>query len=211
MIDTVKFILPSGVEVNPATYGLILKSVDAEAPKPKLNMISISVRDGSLDLTEWAGEVRYENRKVNIAFLDMQGDAYVQMLNLIYHSECKIIHSADDDYYYIGRCVSAEPKTRRHVTDLELEFSCQPYRLSVAPTIVEKPASEGTIYLLAAGMSAVPKITLTDACTITFSGTTKALSAGTHTVPEFVITREGSNMIISGSGTVTVQWTEGVI
>lgn len=211
MIDTVKFILPSGVEVNPSTYGLILKSFDAEAPKPKLNMISITGRDGSLDLTEWAGEVRYENRTVNIAFRDMQETAYVEMLNLLYHSECKIIHSVDDDYYYLGRCVSAEPKTRRHITDLELEFSCHPYRLSVEPKTVEKPASEETIYLRAAGMSVIPTITLTDACSITFSGVTKSLSAGTHTIPEFVITREGSNMIVSGSGTITITWTEGVI
>lgn len=211
MIDTVKFILASGVEVDPATYGLILKSFDAEAPKPKLNMISISGRDGSLDLTEWAGEVRYENRNVNIAFRDMQGIAYVEMLNLIYHSECKIVHSVDDDYYYIGRCVSAEPKTRRHVTDLELEFSCQPYRLSVEPTTIEESVSANPIFLQAEGMSAVPLITLTDACTITFGGVTKALSAGALTVPEFVITKEGGNMIVSGSGTITIQWTEGVI
>ena len=211
MIDTITFILPSGVQVNPSTYGLILKSFDAEAPKPKLNMISITGRDGSLDLTEWAGEVRYENRKVNIAFRDMEGDAYIPMLNLIFHSECKIIHSVDDDYYYLGRCVSAEPKTRRHITDLELEFSCHPYRLSVEPTTVERSVSESPIYLHAAGMSAIPSITLTDACSITFGGVTKALTAGEHTVPEFVITKAGGDMTISGSGTITVEWTEGVI
>lgn len=211
MIDTVKFILASGVEVNPSSYGLILKSFDAEAPKPKLNMISISGRDGSLDLTEWAGEVRYENRKVNIAFLDMQGDAYVQMLNLIYRGECKIIHSVDNDHYYFGRCVSAEPKTRRHVTDLELEFSCQPYRLSVEPTTVEKSVTQSPFFLQAARMSAIPEITLTAACSVTFGGITKSLSVGTHTIPEFVITKEGGEMTVSGSGRITIQWTEGVI
>lgn len=211
MIDTVKFILPSGVEVNPATYGLILKSFDAEVPKPKLNMISISGRDGSLDLTEWAGEVRFEDRKVNLAFRDMQGDAYIPMLNLIYHSKCKIIHSADDDYYYLGRCVSAEPKTRRHVTDLELEFSCQPYRLSVEPTTVEESVSADPIFLQTEGMSVIPEITLTNDCDVTFGGVTKSLEAGTHTVPEFVITKIGGNMTVSGSGTITIAWTEGVI
>lgn len=211
MIDTVTFILPSGAQVSPATYGLILKSFDAEVPKPKLNMISISGRDGSLDLTEWAGEVRYENRKVNIAFLDMQGDAYIPMLNMIYRGECKIIHSVDDDYYYLGRCVSAEPRTRRHVTDLELEFSCQPYRLSVEPTTVERSVSESPIFLQAERMSAIPLITLTADCTITFGGVTKSLEAGSHTVPEFVITKAGGSMIISGSGTITITWTEGVI
>ena len=211
MMDTITFILPSGAQVNPATYDLILKSFDAGLPEPKLNLITISGRDGALDLTDWAGEVRYENRAVKIAFRDMNENGYQPMLSLIYDRKIKIIHSVDDDYYYYGRCKKAEVETRRHVTDIELEFICDPYRLSVEPTTVTKSISEMPVILQAQRMSAVPSITLTDSCSITFKGVTKSLSAGTHTVPEFVITREGSIMTASGAGTITITWTEGVI
>lgn len=211
MMDTVKFVLASGVEVDPEDYGLLLKSFDASVPEPKLNLISVSGRDGALDLTDWAGELRYDNRTVNIGFRDMNENSYLSMLQLIYSEKLKIIHSADDDYYYFGRCKSAVPKTRRHITDIELEFVCEPYRLSVAPTTVTKAVSAFPVSIQAQHMSVIPQITLTDACSLTFNGVTKSLAAGTHTVPEFVITRTGGNMAASGSGTITIIWTEGVI
>ena len=212
MIDSVTFILPSEERVMPKHYGLILKSFDAPGPKAKLNLINISGRDGSLDMTDWAGETRYEDREVKIAFRDMRGKDYEYMLNKIHGQRCKIIHSVDTNLYYIGRCEDADIKTRRHVTDLELSFSCYPFRMFIAKTTVTKTVTNGmTILLKARRMSAVPTITLTAACSITYKDITKSLAAGTHTIPEYVITQTGGTMTVSGSGTITIQWTDGVI
>lgn len=211
MMENITFIFASGKIVMPEDYGLILKSFDASEPEPKLNLISISGCDGSLDLTNWAGETRYENRTVNIAFRDMRGENYTDMLNEIYREPCKIRYSADDEWYYSGRCVSAKPTTRDHVTDLELEFTCHPYRMSFSPTVVSGNVSSSPFSLKARQMSAVPQITLSASCSVTFKNVTKSLAAGTHTVPEFVITKTASNMAVTGSGTISIQWTDGVI
>lgn len=212
MIENVTFVLPSGAQVIPEDYGLILKSFDAPPPKAKTNLIPISGRDGDLDLTEWAGETRFENRSVKMAFRDMQGEEYSLLLDKIHGAQCKIIHSVDSTLYYFGRCVSAEAKTERHVTDVELEFSCYPYRLLIEPKTITKTVTSGlSIPLKAKRMSAVPTITLTAACSVTFDSITKSLAAGTHTVPEYVITTTEKSMSVSGSGAITVTWTEGVI
>lgn len=212
MIENVTFILSSGARIIPEDYGLILKSFDAPIPAAKTNLISISGRDGSLDLSAWAGETRYENRTVKISFRDMLGDEYGLMLDKIHGQQCKIIHSVDNNLYYSGRCISADVKTRRHVTDVDLEFTCYPYRMLIEQkTITQTVTSSLTISLKAKRMSAVPKITLTAACSLTFDGVTKSLAAGTHAVPEFVITQAQKDMTVSGSGTITITWTEGVI
>lgn len=212
MIENVTFVLPSGAQIIPEDYGLILKSFDAPPPKAKANMISIAGRDGDLDLTAWAGETRFEDRKVQISFRDMQGEEYSLLLDEIHGQKCKIIHSVDNSLYYFGRCIEADAKTRRHVTDIDLVFSCHPYRMTVVPKTIEKTVTSGlSIPLKAKRMSAVPTITLTAACSVTFDGVTKSLTAGAHTVPEFVITQAEKNMTVSGSGSITVSWTEGVI
>lgn len=212
MIENVTFILSSGARIIPEDYGLILKSFDAPIPAAKTNLISISGRDGSLDLSAWAGETRYENRTVKISFRDMQGEEYSLLLDKIHGQQCKIIHSVDNSLYYFGRCIEADAKTRRHVTDVDLVFSCHPYRMTVVPKTIEKTVTSGlSIPLKAKRMSAVPTITLTAACSVTFDGITKSLTAGTHTVAEFVITRTQKSMTVSGSGTITITWTEGVI
>ena len=81
-----------------------------------------------------------------------------------------------------------------------------------ANTVITKTVTSGlTIPLKAKRMSAVPTVTLTDACTLIFDSVTKSLAAGTHVIPEYVITKAGKTMSVSGSGTITIQWTDGVI
>lgn len=211
-MENVTFILPSGAQIIPEDYGLILKSFEAPGPKAKLNLINISGRDGSLDMTDWAGETRYEDREVKIAFRDMRGDEYGPMLDKIHGQHCKIIHSVDNTLCYIGRCSDVDIETRRHVTDIELSFICFPFRMYTANTVITKTVTSGlTIPLKAKRMSAVPTVTLTDACTLIFDSVTKSLAAGTHVIPEYVITKAGKTMSVSGSGTITIQWTDGVI
>lgn len=212
MMDNVTFILPSEERVIPKYYGLILKTFDAPGPKAKLNLISITGRDGSLDMTDWAGETRYEDREVKISFRDMRGQDYAHVLNKIHGQRCKIIHSADTSLYYLGRCEDADIKTRRHVTDIDLSFTCFPFRMFTSKTAVSETVTNGlSIPLKARRMSAIPTITLTAACDVTLDGVTKSLAAGAHTVPEFVITQTAKNMTVSGAGTITIQWTDGVI
>ena len=212
MIENITFVLPSGEQVIPENYGLVLKSFEAPPPKAKTNLISIVGRDGDLDLTDWAGETRFESREVKMAFRDMRGEEYSPMFDKIHGAVCKIIHSVDNTLYYSGRCINADAETKKHVTDVELEFSCAPYRLYTQPTIITKSVTSGlTIPLKAKRMSAVPTITLTAACTLTFDSVTKSLAAGTHVIPEYVITKAEKTMSVSGSGTITIAWTDGVI
>lgn len=212
MIDKIFFQLSDGEMLCSDDYGLILKSFDAPPPKPKIYRVSVDGADGDLDMTEWAGTVRYENREVLIAFRDMTGTGYKGLLNALHGRTCKIIHSADEDFYFQGRCEDTSDGTRRRITDAELTFVCSPYKVCRYPTKVQHTVSSGTqIMLKAARRASIPTITLTAQCTLTWNGTSYTKEAGTHIISQIVITDTPTILTVSGSGTITVQWTEGVL
>ena len=213
MIDNVFFELPSGEVVNSADYGLILKSFDAPEPKVRTHRVQVDGADGELDMTEWAGVVRFENRTVTIAFRDMQSEGYKQLVNHVLGRNCKIFISSDPAWYFYGRCDGAGSSTRKRVTDTPLVFTCQPYKLRKYPTIIRgSVTSSGTSILVRTlRRSAIPKIKLTAACTIEYNGATYSLAAGTHTVAGIVITDTPKIMVVKGSGNVTITFDEGVI
>lgn len=214
MIDTVFFEFPSGEVVNSADYGLILKSFDAPEPGVKTHRVQVDGADGELDMTEWAGVVRFESRIVTVAFRDMQSEGYKRLVNQLLGRNCKIILSSDPDWYFYGRCDEAGSNTRKRVTDTPLVFTCQPYKLRKYPTQIKQTvdATNGTqILLKALRRSAIPTISLTAACTLTFDGTSYSLAAGTHTVPGIVITDSPKTMTVTGSGNITITFEEGVI
>lgn len=116
-------------------YGLYMVEYDAPPPQPRIYRATIEGRDGSLDLSEWEGrqQVRFDDRTITIKFRDMHGqesaNAFIRKMlgNKFY------IHFEDDiEYYFRGRCEEAETETRKHVTDVELTFTCYPFRYSVA-------------------------------------------------------------------------------
>lgn len=212
MIDTVFFEFPSGEVVNSADYGLLLKSFDAPEPKPKTYRVQVEGADGELDMTEWAGVVRYENRTVSAAFRDMQSEGYKRLVNQLLGRNCKIILSSDPDWYFYGRCDEAESRTRKRVTDTPLVFTCQPYKTSRFSTIIRQQVANDTkILLKAARRVAIPEISLTDECVLTWAGENYTRASGTFTIPQIVITDTARELAVSGSGTITITWTDGVL
>ena len=49
-------------------YGLILSRKYIESPKPKLEIIDLPGADGVLDMTDYFGDVKYENRELKFEF-----------------------------------------------------------------------------------------------------------------------------------------------
>lgn len=211
MIDQVYFEV-NGVISSSEDFGLLLKSFDAPEPKPKTYRISIDGADGDIDMTEWAGIIRYETRQVQVSFRDMHGEGYKRLVNALHGRNCKIILSSDPDWYYLGRCEDSQSQTRKRVTDTPLTFICQPYKVSRFPTIIRQQVSNNTrILLKAARRAAIPEISLTDECVLTWAGENYTRASGTFTIPQIVITDTARELAVSGSGTITITWTDGVL
>lgn len=214
MIDRIYFEGADGRRVWPyEDYGCILKYFDAPPPSPKIYRVALEGRDGDLDMTEWAGDVKYGDRAVEFGLLDMYGRSG-PLVNALTGRRWKLWKSDDEKYYYEGRCDSITSKTRKRVTNLTLRFTCAPFRTARADTIVEKTvdATNGAELILRAERKPViPALTLTATCSLIWGGVTHALAAGTHTPAWLVLTDTPGALDVTGSGKITLTWRDGVL
>ena len=212
VIDTVWFENEAGEIFRPADYGIILKSYDAPLPAPKINRVTLEGMDGDVDMTEWAGEVRYNTRSVTAAFRDMSGEEYKKLMNFACGQKVKLTNSAAPDYYFTGRCERADAKIRRRIADVTLQFVCDPYMLRHTETSVIKTFTDSAdILLMAERKSAIPKITVSEDCVIRYGNISASLRAGTYTVQNLIITNRPETLHVTGSGTIKIVWRDGVL
>ena len=125
-------------------YGLYMVSYDAPPPKVRTYRANIEGRDGALDLTEWEGQniVRYNDRTVTIAFRNMLGNSYGFISKLL-GRRVNIHFDEDAEYYFVGRCDGITEEVRKHVGDMELTFTCHPFRRSIRTQTVTYEVAHG--------------------------------------------------------------------
>lgn len=209
MIDTVTLENDAGNVLRLTDYGLILKYFDAPEPDPKTYIESIEGADGDLDMTEWAGIVRYKNRDVEFGIRDMTALWWREIVRFCHGRNVKITHSTDPDHYYYGRCTVTH-ETRENVTDLEVRASCGPYRLCHMETVVSRAVTgSASIALESVRRPVTPSITVSAEMTISFSGDSATLPAGTYTLPDLILTDSPTTVTVTGTGTITFKWRDG--
>ena len=82
--------------------------------RPKTNYVNLNGGDGSIDLTEAHGEVKYSDREFPIIFTidpseTMTFDEKVsQVSNALNGKRCKIVFDRDSEYFWEGRCIVDE-------------------------------------------------------------------------------------------------------
>ena len=209
MIDTITFENDAGKIFRLSDYGLILKSFDAPEPAPKTYIETVEGADGDLDMTEWTGVVRYQNRDVEIGVRDMSGYWWRELANFCHGRRMRITHSNDPDHYYYGRCVVSH-ETEQRVTDMVIAASCNPYRLCHRETVVSASVSgSATILLEARRRPVTPTVTVSAQMTIEYDGNTVALPAGTYPLMDLVITDSHVPVSVTGTGTISFAWQDG--
>lgn len=211
MIDRVEFETDEGV-ILPERYGMILKSFSAPPPQPKIYRESIDGADGDVDMSEWAGEIRFASRVVEVVLRDMTGQKHQRFINLINGRRVKIRNSAMPGFYFSGRCEKTTVEASRRVTDVTMRFTCDPYRLASIPTVVSKAVTDTvTLMLSAEQKSVIPEITVDAQFTMDFDNRVYILPPGTYKLPSVVITKSMSECVLSGTGNVTFRWQDGVM
>lgn len=194
-------------------YGIFLKDYSVSPAVPKSYFVSLDGADGSLDLSDWAGEIKYEPRTVEINLRDMN-ERHLPIVQALNGRRWRITFFDDPHWYYEGRCDSVSTETRRRVTDIGLTFTCSPWKTKHVDTIMEKAFSPGTkMVLRAERKTVIPKIKVSSACNVIWNGETYRLTSGTHTPAWFVLTDSYNQMLEfdSGSGIATVSWRDGVL
>jgi hypothetical protein len=198
------FLSKDGVEISPA--------------EPKTVYVDVAGGDGSLDLTEAFGEVKFNDRECTFTFTvnpasDMTfEEKKTQVSNALNGKKCKITLDKDADYYYTGRCAVNEYSQDRRLLQIVVSATVKPYKLKQNKTIATYTLTEKeqTVVLKNGRKSVVPEITCTnDNTVVVFGNVTETLSAGTHKILDIYL-KEGSNILkLSGSGTITFKYQEG--
>ena len=202
---------------------LILSKVEIPPAEPKENYIDLAGGNGSLDLTEVHGEVKFKDREgCKFTFTmnpanDLSDSAYEEKktevsnaLNGRYFE--KITLDKDADFYYQGRCKVDDYQSDKRVRQFVVTARVKPYKFKKELTVKTYSLSsdELTVNLTNGRMSVVPEITCTnDNTKVVFGGIEKMLSAGTHNILDFQLKQGTNTFKLSGSGTITFKYQEG--
>jgi phage-related protein len=181
----------------------------------KSNKIDIPGGDGSIDLTDFFGEPKYEDvqHKFEFTTIEPQSDflsQYSQVKNAIHGKKVRIILDDDPTFFYLGRCHVSSFTSSKGIGTIKVECECEPYKYKLRPTIMSVTVN-GTevINLTNARKRAVPSITTTAAMTIAFGEGIWTPSAGTFTIPELELVEGENDVTVIGVGNITFTWTEG--
>lgn len=197
---------------------LILAPFTPTPASPQTTFLRIPGRDGSLDLTEAHGEVKYDSRDFNFTFTISPTDTMTfdekvsQVSNALNGKLCQITLDRDPDYYWFGRCMVDKYLQNKQQKQITVKATVNPYKLKQTETVATFALSsdEQTISLESGRMAVVPIIECTDDNTeVSFGEFTSKLSAGRHKVLNIRFV-EGFNVLtVKGSGTITFTWQEG--
>lgn len=197
-------------------FGLILSSKTIEAPNPKTVKVSIEGADGEMDLTEYFGETKFENRKLEFEFTSIIPksefkDQFSEINNAIHGKKMQILLDEDSEFYYVGRCSLSSWKSNGRIMELTITCDCEPYKYKKCVT-KKTNTIDGSETIVYANLrkSVIPKITIDSPIDFVFENKTFSVGgAGTYIFPDIVF-KAGSNKItFVGSATVTVEYHEG--
>lgn len=210
--------------------GLILQTVNMPMPEPKTAAVEIPGADGVLDLTDYFGDTRYNNRTITMVFTDKA--PYKQRYpnqtvgaNALHGKNMKICFDEDPLYYYQGRISVQEYAPQGATRTVTITADCEPYKylvdegaepwkwdpFSFIDGIIryygEITVSGLTPVQIVGGYKAVhPIITCDSAMTVRLDdGATVQLKAGVQKVYNITVTRGEHYLYFNGSGKASLR------
>lgn len=197
-----------------ADLNLVLAPFDIPSAKPKEKYLDIPGGDGSLDLTESLGEVKFQDRKAKFTFTVFPSDDFeikkTKVSNFLNGRRFKIRVDKDPDYYWEGRCAVDDYASNKSVHQIVVVATLAPYKLKNSLTEVD--VSAGTdipVVLENARKTAIPAITVEADTIISFGGKTISLTAGTHKVLDLVLVEGKNHVTVTSTKDVKFTYQEG--
>jgi len=133
-MNTVTFKKADGTTKNSyADLGLLLRPKKIAQPEPKIIRMAIEGRNGDLDLTEWAGEVRYNDRAFPLSFymtcaLSEIETKATEIKNWLHGQRVQITFADDAAYYYDARVSVSDAHADGGLGVLDMSVVAAPYK-----------------------------------------------------------------------------------
>ena len=196
-------------------FSLVLSSKTIGTPSPKTETIDIPGGDGVLDLTEFFGEVKYENRPLSFEFSaivpqDEFMGLFSKVQNALHGQKMQIILDDDPEWFYLGRIEVSEWKADKTVGKITIDCDCEPYKTRLGDTVIYQMVSgtEETVILPNGRKPVVPIIDITGNIDLTFGVNFWSLSEGRYELPAVRLANGDNTVIIGGTGTATFTYRE---
>lgn len=218
-------------------YGFVLRALDLTEPEPYTQFVEIPFRDGSLDMSAPYGEeyVSYNDRYLTITLTTLTFRQefmarFGRLANNILGRRLKIILDKDQNYYYLGRCISfGQVNVEGDMASSDISFRLEPYKYSIysagdrwkwdpfnfytdmALDMGSYTVSGSLTKVLRVGAKDVyPTITVSSDMTLEFNGKTYQLTKGSTTNYDIRLKAEVDNVLVfKGNGTVTIDYQGG--
>ena len=216
-------------------HGLILRSAYPSTPVPKTNYLDIPGRDGSIDLTEALGGVKYEDRYLYITLTDLNyklsvGEKFALLERQIDGRRVKVILDKIPAFYFIGRVTSfSDPEIEGMVGTTTITVRIEPYRYSIYDSnnpwlwdpfnFLTDMAIEDGNYIVSGMLrkdiivgqsNVIPTITVSSDMTLEFEGRTYELKPGvTYSNLIELVGNKENILIFRGNGTVKLDYRGG--
>lgn len=198
-------------------FKLLLVSKEIGAPVVKSKKLDIEGADGSLDLTDFFGEPKYEDVQHKFVFSTIVPSGqflsvFDTVKNAIHGKKMRVILDDDPLFYYVGRLSVSSFTNEKNVGKVTVEADCEPYKYKLEKTVVSRAVNgEDTIVLTNARKRAVPEVTIETESSIHIvfqSVNIWDLGSGSFTLPELELTEGENEVTVSGVGQVSFTWQE---
>ena len=198
--------------------GLIVAPYEIPMPKVQTQFVSIPGRDGTLDLSESTGTIRYGDRNISVTLYavgDYQ-DVLSGFVNAVHGKRMDIVFDRYPDFHFTGRADVSGVAKKDGYCQISVKITAEPYKYSNAAT-ERTVTSSSSVTLTNGRMPVIPTVICTVSCQLDFTawdGSTAhaVLSSGTHLVPDLLLLegdRKTVSVTLSGSGSVKFRYTEG--
>lgn len=196
-------------------FNLILSQKTIGTPSPKTETIDIPGGDGVLDLTDFFGEVKYNNRNLSFEFSTIVPqaqfmDLFSKVQDALHGQKMQIVLDDDSEWYYTGRISVSEWKAEKSIGKLTIDCDCEPYKTKLVDTVVtaEVNGEEIAVVLSNGKKTVVPSIDITGEVNLTYGTNFYSLSAGRYDLPAVRLGKGENTVLLSGTGTATFTYRE---
>lgn len=196
---------------------LVLSTVEISPAEPKTNYVNIPGGDGSIDMTENHGEVKYYDRDCQFTFSAFPCSENewetlkTNVSNAVNGKVCKITLDKDPEHYYEGRCEVKSYSAKKWDKQITIKARVKPWKFKQKETVAVFNLSDTpkVVFLSNGRRPVCPVITCTDEATVIFNGYTYDLSAGNFKALDIRFTEGMNKVTISGNGMITFTYQEG--
>lgn len=199
---------------------LILTSKEIAAPKTKTMKIDVEGADGSIDLTDFFGEPKYEDctHKFQFSTIVPQNEfltLFSTIKNAIHGKKMRIVLDDDPLFYYSGRCFVSSFTSEKNIGKIAVECDCEPWKYKAAKTVITQTVSgESTLSLPNLRKRVVPEVVIeSDSAMHIVYNTYNVwdLGGGSYTLPELELKAGENTVSVTGTGNITFSYQEAAL